>query len=115
MAAAVELFRALGDPIRLEIVQRLSREDRWTINSLSDGFDLTRQGVRRHIQVLADANLIRLEPKGREVFVELDTQGITEAKAFIAEIERQWDRRLEALRRFVEEAEEPEKPPRPRD
>jgi DNA-binding transcriptional ArsR family regulator len=103
--AAVELFRALGDPVRLEIMRRLSRRDRWTINSLSDGLGQTRQGVRRHIQVLADVHLIHLEPKGREVYVELDAEGIAEAKVFIAEIERQWDRRLEALKRFVEETE----------
>ena len=104
--AAAELFRALGDPVRLEIVQRLSRQDRWTINALSDGLGQTRQGVRRHIQVLADVHLIRLEPRGREVLVQLDAQGISEAKEFIAAIERQWDRRLEALRRFVEETQE---------
>lgn len=104
--AAVELFRALGDPVRLEMVQRLSRQDRWTMNTLSDGLGLTRQGARRHIQVLADVNLIHLEPKGREVFVQLDAQGIADAKSFITQIERQWDRRLEALRAFVEETEE---------
>ena len=101
--AAVELFRALGDPVRLEIVQRLSRQERWTINALSQGLGQTRQGVRRHIQALADVNLIRLEPKGREVLVALDPQGIAQAKAFIAQIEREWDRRLDALRQFVEE------------
>lgn len=104
--AADELFRALGDPVRLEIVRRLSQQDRWTINALSDGLGQTRQGVRRHIQVLADAHLIRLEPRGREVLVVLDTQGIAEVKSFISEIERQWDRRLDALRRFAEEPEE---------
>jgi DNA-binding transcriptional ArsR family regulator len=103
--AAVEIFRALGDPVRLEIVRRLSMQERWTINMLSEGLGQTRQGVRRHIQVLADVHLIHLEPKGREVLVELDAQGIAEAKAFIAEIERQWDRRLEALRLFVEGVE----------
>ena len=101
-AAAVEIFQALGDPVRLEIVRRLSQQDSWTINTLSDGLGLTRQGVRRHIQVLAEVHLLHLEPKGREVIVQLDAQGIADAKAFIAEIERQWDRRLEALRRIVE-------------
>jgi len=106
MAGAVGLFRALGDPVRLEMVQRLSRQDFWTMNALSDGLGLTRQGARRHIQVLVDAHLVQLEPRGREVFASLDAQGIAEAKAFIAGIERQWDRRLDALRRFLEDPEE---------
>ena len=106
---AVEIFRALGDPVRYEIVRRLAQQDDWTISSVSRGLDQTRQGVRRHIQVLVDVNLIRLEPRGREVLVQLDAHGIAEAKAFIAEIERQWDRRLDALRRFVEETKEEEK------
>jgi DNA-binding transcriptional ArsR family regulator len=64
---------------------------------------MSRQGIRKHLHILAAANIIRLNPKGRETYVELERQSLEQAKAFIAELELQWDRRLEALRNFVDE------------
>jgi DNA-binding transcriptional ArsR family regulator len=96
------VFHALGDPVRLEIVQRLSRQQPLTIASVSHGLGITRQGVRKHLQVLADARLATLEPRGREVLVALSPAGLDQAQAFLTKLERQWDRRLAGLRRFVE-------------
>jgi DNA-binding transcriptional ArsR family regulator len=96
------VFQALGDPVRLEMVQRLSRVQPCTIATVSEGLGITRQGARKHLQVLVDAKLAVLEPRGREVHVQLAPTGIEHAKAFIDKLERQWDRRLAALKRFVE-------------
>lgn len=104
MTAVAQVFHALGDPVRLAIVQRLLRRQPCTIAAVTDGLAITRQGVRKHLQVLADARLVRLEPRGREVHVQLDPTALEPAKAFIARLERQWDQRLDALRRFVEES-----------
>lgn len=101
--AVVELFRALGDPSRLEMVRRLSTGESHTLTSLSQGLEITRQGARKHLQILSDANVIILEPKGRDTGVRLDRDTLEAGRAFIAELEHRWDKRLEALRRFVED------------
>ena len=100
--AAAEIFRALGDPIRLEMVQRLTRGSRCTITAISAGLGITRQGARKHLQVLADARVVALQPEGRDVLVSLEPESLDQAKLFIAELERRWGSRLDALRRFVE-------------
>jgi DNA-binding transcriptional ArsR family regulator len=97
-----QVFHALGDPVRLEMVQRLSRQQPCSIATVSHGLGITRQGARKHLQVLVDAKLAILEPQGREVHVALLPTGIDQAKAFIDKLERSWDRRLSALKRFVE-------------
>lgn len=97
-----QLFHALGDPTRLEIIERLSVGTLHTITTVSDGLKMSRQGIRKHLQVLADAGLIKLVTKGRDTQVELEKQSLEQAKAFIVQIEAQWDTRLEALRNFVE-------------
>ncbi|MDQ3098746.1 MAG: helix-turn-helix domain-containing protein [bacterium] len=99
---AANLFRALGDPTRLEMVLRLSSGDIYTITTVSNGLGITRQGARKHLQLLADANVITLEPKGRDTEVHLNRDTLERGKAFITELELRWDRRLEALRQFVE-------------
>lgn len=96
------VFSALGDPLRLEMVLRLAKETPQTISSVSQGLGVTRQGARKHLQVLADADLVSLDKRGREVLVQLDADTLEQAQRFIAEIEVAWDRRLNALKHFVE-------------
>ena len=101
--AVAELFRALGDPNRLEMVKRLSSGETYTINTVSQGLEITRQGARKHLQILVDSDLVRLKSKGRDTQVMLNKKKLDEGRAFIAELERQWDSRLAALKRVVEE------------
>ena len=99
------VFRALGDPVRLAMVQRLSSGESFTVGAVSHGFGITRQGARKHLQVLADAHLISLEAKGRDVVVQLDAKTLERAKAFIAELEAKWEKRLQSLKKLLEERE----------
>ena len=103
--AVAEVFNALGDPVRLEMVQRLTNGQPSTISVVSEGLGITRQGARKHLQVLADAGLVTLQPRGREVAVELDVKTLDSARAYIAELEKRWDARLDALKSFVEDKE----------
>jgi DNA-binding transcriptional ArsR family regulator len=100
---AVSLFRALGDPTRMEMVRRLASGESYTITTVSHGLNITRQGARKHLQILADAKVVSLTHKGRDTHVQLLRDTLDQGRAFIAELERQWDMRLEALRRYVDE------------
>ena len=97
-----EIFHALGDVTRLEIVTRLSKGEPHTISSVSSDLEISRQGARKHLQVLVDAQLIMLKPRGRDTDVVLQRKTLDKGKAFIAKLEKQWDTRLIALRDFVE-------------
>lgn len=96
------LFRALGDPVRLAMVERLSSGMPATIGVVSAGFGITRQGARKHLQVLADTGLVTLRAQGRDVQVQLDPATLERARRFLSELEIQWETRLQALKRFVE-------------
>lgn len=97
-----DFFKALGDPTRLEMVQRLSSGSSHTISTVSSELGISRQGARKHLQILAHAQVITLETKGRDTNVYLNRNTLEQGKAFIAELELRWDKRLNALRRFVE-------------
>lgn len=99
----VNLFHALGDPVRLEMVRRLASGETHTISTVSHKLNITRQGARKHLQVLADAHVISLKQKGRSTEVRLLRDTLDQGKAFIARLEHQWDVRLEKLRTLVEE------------
>lgn len=101
--SVAQIFKALGDPIRLEIVTRLSKGTDLTINDISKNLGVTRQGARKQLQVLVSAKIVQLRPEGRETKVSLDSSRLEIAQAFIAKLEKQWDQRLQALKKFTEQ------------
>lgn len=103
MIEVSRVFQALGDPVRLEMLSRLSQQQPATISVVSQGLGISRQGARKHLQVLADAGVVAFEPKGRDVHVRIEGATLDAARAFIAKLELQWDDRLAALKQFVEE------------
>jgi DNA-binding transcriptional ArsR family regulator len=97
------IYKALGDPVRLEIVRRLSAGSAHTIGELSANLGISRQGARKQLQVLLEANVVHLARHGRETHVTLDTKTLEVARAFISRLENQWEKRLEALKEFAEQ------------
>ena len=57
-------FAALGDPVRRAMIARLSRGEA-TVNELAEPFEITKQAVSRHIQVLEAAGLITRSRDGQ--------------------------------------------------
>jgi DNA-binding transcriptional ArsR family regulator len=57
-------FTALGDPVRRALIARLSRGPA-TVNELAEPFEITKQAVSRHIQVLEVAGLITRSRDGQ--------------------------------------------------
>ncbi len=103
--SVAQIFKALGDPARLEIVRRLANGSTYTVGALSKDLGMSRQGARKQMQVLVEAKVIQLKPHGRETEVVLDATSLMAAKTFISAIESQWDNRLAALKAFTESNE----------
>jgi uncharacterized protein YndB with AHSA1/START domain len=61
-----EVFRALADPTRRELLDELFREDGQTLSSLDARFSMTRFGVMKHLKLLEDAGLVVTKRQGRE-------------------------------------------------
>ena len=97
-----DIYKALGDPIRLEMVKRLAGGSPLNISELSKDLGVTRQGARKQLQVLVSAKVVHLTPQGRGTLVNLDTAALKMAKQFISRLETEWENRLEALKNFVE-------------
>ena len=100
---AAPVFAALGDPTRLGLVSRLTDGRPRSISALSEGFDLTRQGVSKHLKVLEEAGVVRRQRVGRESRYVIDLAPIREARAYLTRVSQQWDDALGRLKSFVEE------------
>jgi DNA-binding transcriptional ArsR family regulator len=100
---AAPVFAALGDETRLALVRRMSAGEPLSIRSLTTGTDVTRQAVTRHLEVLADAGLVRSRRNGRERLFELEPARIALARRSLDQISRWWDEKLAGLQASLEE------------
>jgi DNA-binding transcriptional ArsR family regulator len=103
LANRAPLFAALGDRTRLRLVVRLGSEGPLSIARLTEGTDVTRQAVAKHLRVLADAGLARGVRRGRERLWQLDPARLDEVRRELERIAGHWDEALARLKAAVEE------------
>ena len=92
---ADRVFKALADPGRRALLDRLFEREGQTLGALVQGMDMTRQAVSQHLAILEAANLVVTRRQGREKLHDLNPVPIHEIHArWIAKFERP---RLDAL------------------
>jgi len=102
-AAKAPIFAALGDETRLTLVARLSSHGAQSIARLTDGAEVSRQAVTKHLRVLEGVGLVRCVRQGRESSWELQPRKLDEAKRYLDRIGHEWDLALSRLKAFVED------------
>ena len=95
-------FAALGDHTRLSLVGRLAKGSPLSITALTDGSDLTRQAITKHLHVLEEAGLVRNIRHGRETLFQVEPRSLESARDALDRISRQWDEALMRLKSHVE-------------
>lgn len=100
--ALASVFAALGDPTRLKLVAVLCAGGAFSIAQLTANTDISRQGVTKHLQVLAEAGVVRDVKRGRERLWQLDPGQIEAARHSLEVIGRQWEAALGRLKAFAE-------------
>ncbi|WP_246865374.1 metalloregulator ArsR/SmtB family transcription factor [Cryobacterium sp. BB307] len=98
-------FLALADPVRRGIVARLSRGPA-TVNELAEPFDITKQAVSKHIQVLENAGLITRSRDGQRRPAHLDPAGLEELTGWIDKYRLDAERRYRTLDALLETIKE---------
>jgi DNA-binding transcriptional ArsR family regulator len=104
LTQSAPVFAALGDQTRLRLVARLGSEGPLSVSRLTEGTDVTRQAVAKHLRVLADAGLARGVRRGRERLWQLEAARLEEARRSLERIAERWDEALLRLKAVVEEA-----------
>jgi DNA-binding transcriptional ArsR family regulator len=97
------VFRALADPVRRRLLDRLHARNGQTLGELCEGQDMTRQAVTKHLALLEEANLVVTLKRGREKLHYLNPVPIHEiAERWIGKYERSRLRALSELRKGLE-------------
>jgi DNA-binding transcriptional ArsR family regulator len=98
------LWAALGDPMRVRLIDLLLERGEATASTLAETLPITRQGVAKHLAVLERDGLVTARRSGREVRYSVREERLDQARAELARIAARWDTRLRAIKKLAEQA-----------
>ena len=97
------VFRALADPVRRRLLDRMRARNGQNLSELCEGEDMTRQAVTKHLAILESASLVATVKRGREKLHFLNPVPIQQiADRWIGKFERDRLRALTDLKRQLE-------------
>ena len=103
MAVDTEVFSALGDPTRWQVLVTLAERGEGSATMLARDLPVSRPAVLKHLQVLDHAGLVGSRKVGRDVLYSPRSARLEETARRMSELAAAWDSRLAALKRLAED------------
>lgn len=91
-----DIFQAIADPTRRAILTLIAAQA-MTPNALAEEFDMSRQAVSKHIQVLAECELVKQELSGREIYYHLNPKKMKVVADWLEPFRQLWETRFNQL------------------
>lgn len=96
-----DVFSALADYNRRQILVMLS-EDKMTVNSITEKFNISRPAISKHLKILLNTNLVVPIQKGRERYYQLNVEPLNEVRQWLEFYDKFWDKKLKQLKNYLE-------------
>lgn len=95
-----DVFQAIADPTRREIIAMLSRKS-LNLNAIAENFDVTRQAVSLHVKILTECGLIVIKKQGRERYCEAKLDKLGEVVSWAEQYRQFWTGKFNSLDRYL--------------
>jgi len=92
-----QLFRALADRTRRDIVARLMAGEPASVSVLAERYDMSWAAVQKHVAVLEVAGLVTKQPHGRERIIRGNPETIRQAQTLLDRYAEIWRARVDRL------------------
>ena len=99
-----EVFRALSDPTRREVIARLTRSPA-SVSELAAPFDMALPSFVQHLRVLESSGVVRSTKTGRVRTYQLVPRRLQMAERWLASQRDMWERRMDRFERYVNSME----------
>ena len=97
------VMRALADPTRRAVYERIVRSDEITVAELTRGAGVSQGAVSQHLKSLRVAGLVAERPEGRNVYYRAQPDGLTPLVDWMTHYGVFWRDRFASLRALLEE------------
>jgi DNA-binding transcriptional ArsR family regulator len=92
----VDVFRAVADPTRRELLDRLAEEEQ-PVMALAESFDMSLPAVSQHLKLLREAGLVTERREGRQRIYTLTAGPLREVADWVSHYDRFWRIKLKNL------------------
>jgi DNA-binding transcriptional ArsR family regulator len=96
-AARQQLFYALAEPTRRNIVEMLATNGQLSATEICNNFTVSPQAISQHLKVLREAELVRVEKRAQQRIYQINPDAMLELSEWIAKVTEQWNERFDAL------------------
>ncbi|MEO9871617.1 ArsR/SmtB family transcription factor [Ekhidna sp.] len=100
MSARRDVFQAIADPTRREIISLLSEEP-MNLNALADQFEISRPAISQQIKVLQECGLVEVSQQGRERFCKIQPASLVPAFLWIEQYRKLWEDRIDSFEDYL--------------
>lgn len=100
MEARRDVFQAIADPTRREILNLLANQS-LNLNTVAENFDISRPAISKHIKILTECGLVVIRQEGRERYCHAQLNKLKEVAKWTEKYSQFWDKKLYALEQFL--------------
>jgi DNA-binding transcriptional ArsR family regulator len=101
MEARRDVFQAIADPTRREIINLIAQQPQ-NLNAISANFDMSRQAVSLHIKILQECGLVEISRQGNNRFCKAKLETLSEVHEWTEQYREMWTKRFHSLRNYLE-------------
>lgn len=103
-----DVFQAIADPVRRDIIGMIAKEP-MNLNTVADRFDISRPAVSKHMKILVECGMVVINQKGRERYCEAKLEQLQEVNDWVAEQTKIWTSRFDSLEIYLKEIQTKQK------
>lgn len=98
-----DVFQAIADPTRRDIIMMLIQEASLNLNSIADKFKVSRPAISKHIKILVECGIVKITQKGRERYCEAKVEELDAVNQWVEMCKKQWETRFDSLDNYLKE------------
>ncbi len=102
----MDVFYALSDPTRRQILQLLAQRGKLSAAEVCAQFSVSPPAISQHLKVLKEANLVQMEKHAQQRIYRLNPAGMAEVEGWAHNMTSLWNERLDALDRLLQEEQD---------
>jgi DNA-binding transcriptional ArsR family regulator len=95
-----DVFQAIADPTRRDIISLLSKKA-LNLNSIADHFEVTRPAISNHIRILSECGIVTIEQIGRERYCKIQPKNLKSVSDWANQFHQLWEERIDSFEQYV--------------
>lgn len=101
----MDMFSALADPTRRNILEMLASRGKLSATDISDKFRVSPPAISQHLKVLREARLVDMEKRAQQRMYQINTKTIHGFASWVHKLEKTWNERLDVLGEVLKEVQ----------